>query len=181
MLLVGAVGALAGTAKAQESPGTNQTASPTPPPNEVSMQLSPVLTLTSWEYKAGEWRLSVKSEVPTRVTLTDAAAVGKILTEGDGPAAGTARTRTVNVNPGKSVITFKATEYAGMAAITVAPQRANRIAVLRTDALAAGSTFIKQSTAGLLVLVGAVGAGYGTYRRVRKKLEDEDKGVTRHL
>lgn len=181
MLIVAGIGALAGAARAQEAPVQNGTATPTPAPNEVNMNLSPVLTLTGWEYESGEWRLKVEAKTPTRMTLTDAAAVGKILTEGSGPAAGTARTRTVNVQKGRSVVTFKASEYAGMAAVTVAPQRANKIAVLRTDALAAGSTFIKSQTAGLLIAGAVVVTGYGTYRRVMDKFEDESNEVERHL
>lgn len=181
LLVVAGIGSAVGVASAQEVANATNASTSTPEVRETSMELSPVLTLEKWEYRKGTWRLTVRSEVPTRMTLTDAAAIGRILTEGDGPAAGTARTKTVNVGSGRSVVTMEGVKYGGMAAVTVAPQRADRIAVLRTDAMDPPASYIKQGTAGFLVLVAVIGTGVGTYRRVVARLEDEEQEVERIL
>jgi hypothetical protein len=150
-------------------------------PQEVSIELSPTTTISDWEIQNGTWQITVRTKAPTRVTVVDAAALAAALTEGDGAASATVSTRSYNLAPGTTTISFDGSAFNGMSAVTLTTTRSNTIAVIRTEALATGSKFIKMSTAGLLVGLAVVGTGYGTYKRVVSKLEDEEKEVKRHL
>lgn len=184
LVLLAAGLAPAGVA-AQDNTTVTRTASSTdtvtPTEENEPISISPTTEVTDWKYRGGTWVVEVESDVPTRVTLTDAAAVGRVLSEGSGPASGTARYETRNLGTGTKTIRFTAEEYEGMAAVTISATNGNQMAVIRTDSLGGGSSYVKQSTAGLLVGGAVIGTGWLTLRRLKKRLEDESKEVERHL
>jgi len=176
-----AVAAQEGTPTTTATGTVSANATATPVGEDVTISISPTTRITEWRYEGGTWVVDLESDVPTRVTLTDAAAVGRILSEGSGPASGTARYETRNLGTGTTTVRFTGEQYEGMAAVTISSTNGNQMAVLRTDSLDGGSSYIRQSSAGLLVGIAVIGTGWFTWRRVLARLEDEDREVTRHL
>lgn len=118
------------------------TATPTATPTEdqpenqtrdVSIELSPVAEITQWEYRDGQFHVTIRAQTPTRVSVADSAALFRSLSEGSGARAVTIPTEGYTLAPGKTTIHFDAATYEDIAAISVAGQQ--RTVLLRTDSL----------------------------------------------
>jgi hypothetical protein len=182
---------LTGAAVAQEG---NESATPTDAPTETEREeegpigdpnadltLSPTTTISSWRYGGGSWSLGIEADTPTRLTVTDASQVARVLSEGDGPSAGTARYEGYNVSTGERSLTFTGESYQGMAAITVSAAGGERLAVLRTDALAGGRQPVGFTEAAGAAVAGSVATGAVAVRQTRKKRDEDEKEAERIL
>jgi hypothetical protein len=147
----------------------------------VSLKLSPTATITEWRYQGGTWLITVEARTPTRLTITDAASVARVLSEGSGPASGTARYEGRNVATGTRTVRFTAGEYQGMAAVTISAARGNRLAVLRTDNLGDDKPSVAWRTAQGLILGTAIVVGGGTVYWTKRKQNEENEGAERIL
>jgi len=193
--IAGAVGALTGLvggAAAQEeteSPTPTDADTPTSTPAEdgsvgeedVELDIAPTTTITSWEYAGGSWTLGLDTTTPTRLTITDASQVARVLSEGDGPSAGMARYEGYNLSSGESEFRFTGESYQGMAAITVSAAGGSRLAVLRTDALAGGRGDVAFQQAAGAAAAGSVVTGGAVVRQMRRKQNAEEKETERIL
>ena len=167
---VGGVGLVAGQSTPTATPAGTDTA--TAEERSVSIDVSPIVQVTSWEFEGGEWRIGLRADAPTRVTVTDVAALTAVLAEGEGAASATIRSRTVTVEQGRSTLRIEGSTYQGMAAVTLSG-RADDLVVLRTEALSTGRPSVAWGTAQLLAVLAAVG-GVGISYRVLRDREGDD-------
>ena len=171
-----------GAVVAQES--SNQTTTGTSNETvsaQTEIELSQTTKVVGWRYANSTFEVDIRSTVPTRVTVIDAGALYSALTDGDASAAVSVRRRGYNVGTGETTIRFSARQVDGSSAITLAAVNGNRIGVLRSSGFGGGAAFVKQSTAGLLILAAVIGASWVTYRRAKAKIEAEERGAERHL
>lgn len=172
--VAGAAGlAGAGSAAGQESPTPPTTSSTsTETENEsVVVDLGP-LRIKSWEFTDGEFRIDFGADYPSALKITDTGAVMSAMTTGSGGGVSEIPTRGLTVKDGMTV-TFQPEEFDDAHAITVASS--DGAALIRTDAVDAGSTSIKLQTAMLGGLGAAVGAGGLSYKRGKEALEEDDE------
>jgi hypothetical protein len=148
---------------------------------QTEIELSQTTKVVGWRYANSTFEVDIRSTVPTRVTVIDAGALYSALTDGDASAAVSVRRRGYNVGTGETTIRFSARQVEGSSAITLAAVNGNRIGVLRSSGFGGGATYIAQSTAAALILAGVVGSGWFSYRRVKSRLEDEERGAERIL
>jgi hypothetical protein len=176
LVVTSAIGTVAIPSVAQEAT-TSGTA--TPEPERTTIQLSPTTQVDSWRFDNSTFYVSISSDIPTRVTLTDAGKLSATLSEGEGAASATVRQRTVNVAPGTQTVQFRATEHDGASAITLSAVNGDGLAVIRTDTMGGDRRPVEWQTTAALVLLAAAGAAYWTYREAKKRWEDEKKEVSR--
>ena len=180
VVIVGATGAVA----AQEQGGSNMTMTPTAGEDEetgstATIELSSTTKITKWRFENGTFYVTFKTERPTGVAITDAGKLAQILSEGDGAKAGKARVRRVGLTRGTTTVEFRAEEYGGASAITITSSNANGVVAIRSDAISPAKDAIEWSSAGLLIVGSAVGAGYYSYRKMKKRLEEMKQEVER--
>ncbi|WP_411964536.1 hypothetical protein [Haloferax sp. YSMS24] len=173
---------LAGTVAAQENTTTTTTASPSSTPEvDRTIELSPTTRITNWRFENGTFYITFDADVPTRVAITDAGKLSRILSEGEGEAAGKARMRRLTLTPGKTTIKFNAEDFNGASAVTISSSNADGIVALRSDAVRAGNPPVKWGTANALVGGAAIVTAAGTFRYVKKKREDKEMTAERLL
>ncbi|WP_256545931.1 hypothetical protein [Halobellus inordinatus] len=167
----------AGGVAAQETTASPTTEEPTGETATVS--LSPTTQITEWEYRNGTFFVTIDAKIPTQVVITDAGKLSKALAEGGGAASAKVRQRTLTVTPGETTIQFRAEKVEGAGAITLASSNGDGLAVLRSDAIGTQRDAIEWGSAGILIVAAATGAGYWSYRRMKKKLEEKRMEVER--
>ncbi|UVE50782.1 hypothetical protein KU306_02515 [Haloferax larsenii] len=173
--------ALAGTVAAQEA---NQTTTATPsstPEVDRTIELSKTTSITNWRFENGTFYITFKSELPTRIAITDAGKLSRILSEGEGEAAGKARMRRLTLTPGTTTVKFNAEDFNGASAVTISSSNADGIVALRSDAVRAGNPPVKWGTANALVGGAAIVTAAGTFLYVKKKREDKEMTAERLL
>ena len=168
-----------GAAVAQETTATPSPMTAEPTGETTTIELSETTQITEWRYENGTFYVSINAEIPTRVVITDAGKLSKALSEGSGSASATVRQRTLTVTPGATTIEFRAEQVEGAGAITLASSNGEGLAVIRSDSIGGTRDAIEWSSAGLLVVGAATGAGYWSYRRMKKKLEEKKMEVKR--
>ncbi|ELY92876.1 hypothetical protein, partial [Natrialba taiwanensis] len=163
--------ALVGTVAA-----TNETATATPstPESTQTIELSPTTRIKSWSFSNGTFSLVVEADTPTRIAITDAGTLSRILSEGDGSAAGKARVRRMTLTPGETTVNFRAEDFNGASAITVTSSNADGIVAIRSDAVRAAKPPVEWGTVQSLIGATAVASVGGTYVWVKRKREETD-------
>lgn len=171
--LAGAAGlAGAGSAAGQESPTPPSTSTPTETGESVAVELGDTVSITEWEHDGEEFRITFAANYPSAVKITDTGAVMNAMTEGSGGGVTEIPTRGATVKDGMTM-TYAAQEFDDAYAIAVASS--DGAALIRTDAVDAGSTSIKLQTAMVGGLGAAVGAGGLSYKRGKEALEEDDE------
>lgn len=162
------------TEAAAQSNETDET-TPEPGPPGVVAQIGETLTLRSWEWESDRSRfaLVMSSEIPSRIKITDTAAVMNAMTTGDGGGAFEIPTEGRTLQSGEQTVYFDGQTFNGVAAITVAST--SGAVLVRTDSIQMGRPAVGYSTAGLLTAGAAVGSGWFSFRRARDKLQEEDE------
>jgi hypothetical protein len=177
LVVTTAIGAVAIPAVAQEA--TNSSAATPEPERSTTIQLSPTTRIDAWQYENSTFHVTITSQIPTRVTITDAGALTDLFTEGQGAATGKVNDRTVTITPGTQTVEFRAEEIDGAAGITLKATNGQGIVGIRTDTMGGDRRPVEWQTTAGLVLAAAVGAAYWTYREAKKRWEDEKKEVSR--
>lgn len=167
---------LAGPVAAQQATNSSEVGTPE---NPTTIQLSPTTSIDRWQYENGTFIVTISSQIPTRVTITDAAALNDLFTEGEGAATGKVNDRTVTINPGTQTVEFRAESVDGAAGITLKATNGQGIVGIRTDTMGSDRRPVEWQTTAGLVLLAAAGAAYWTYREAKKRWEDEKKEVSR--
>jgi hypothetical protein len=176
LVVTSAIGAVAIPAVAQDA---NSTATTPEPERSTTIQLSPTTRIDAWQYENSTFFVTITSKIPTRVTITDAAALNELFTEGQGAATGKVNDRTVTITPGTQTIEFRAQEVDDAAGITLKATNGQGIVGIRTDTMGSDRRPVEWQTTAALVLLAAAGAAYWTYREAKKRWEDEKKEVSR--
>lgn len=173
------VGAAAGPVAAQtdggESNATANVSASTPGDVHVVNQDLGGARLVSWQAMGdGTIRMTLASEIPTRVGITDASGLSQALSEGEGARTAEIRTRTVTVGPGAQQVDFSASVVDGSAAVTVG---AGRLVALRTGSISAGSDRppVPFMVAGGAVVLTFAGTAYTAFGAAREKYNEEDE------
>ncbi|WP_424007669.1 hypothetical protein [Haloferax denitrificans] len=179
MLIAVASPALVGTVAAQSSTNETATATPSTPESTQTIELSPTTRIKSWSFSNGTFSLVVEAELPTRIAITDAGTLSRILSEGDGSAAGKARVRRMTLTPGETTVKFRAEDFNGASAITVSSSNADGIVAIRSDAIETGNPPVEYGTVQTLLASTAVAAAGGTFLWVRKKRNEKQLEVER--
>ncbi|GGC52369.1 hypothetical protein DVK03_01670 [Haloferax sp. Atlit-109R] len=179
MLIAVVSPALVGTAAAQSSMNGTATAAPSTPEATQTIELSPTTRIKSWSFSNGTFSLVVEADIPTRIAITDAGELSRILSEGDGAAAGKARVRRMTLTPGTTVVKFRAESVGDASAITVSSSNADGIVAIRSDAIKAGNPPVEYGTVQTLLASTAVAAAGGTFLWVRKKRDEKQLEVER--
>ena len=163
----------AGAASAQETTASPATATPTATESgeTVAIELGPV-RIKSWEHDGEEFRITFGADYPSAVKITDTGAMMGAMTTGSGAGITEIPTRGLTVKDGRTV-TYAAEEFDGAYAISVASS--DGAALIRTDAVDAGSPAVEMSTAIGTTAAAAVGSGWYSFRRGREKLEETDE------
>lgn len=161
----------AGTASAQEATET-ETTSPTPEGEIVSVELGPVVTIRTWDYRDGRFVLELAADYPTSIKITDTGAIMKAMTEGSGKSSTKIPTRGYSLDSDGTTVRFEPVAFDDAYAITVASSKG--AALLRTDSVDAGSPAVEYSTAGALTAGAAIGTGWFSFKRSREKMEESD-------
>ncbi|WP_042663998.1 hypothetical protein [Haloferax sp. ATB1] len=176
MLIAVASPAFVGTVAA----ANNSTVASTPTDGPTrTIELSQTTTIEDWRFENGTFYLSVNAEVPTRIAITDAGELSRILSEGDGAAAGKARVRRMTLTPGTTVVKFRAESVGDASAITVSSSNADGIVAIRSDAIKTGNPPVEYGTVQTLLASTAVAAAGGTFLWVRKKRDEKQLEVER--
>ncbi|WP_225316378.1 MULTISPECIES: hypothetical protein [Haloferax] len=131
--------ALAGTVAAQSNENTTETPAPSTPEVDRTIELSETTSITNWRFDNGTFYVTFDVDVPTRVAITDAGKLSRILSEGEGEAAGKARMRRLTLTPGMTTVKFNAEDFNGASAVTISSSNADGIVALRSDAVRAGN------------------------------------------
>lgn len=147
--------------------------------HQADVRLSGTTRITEWRLQGGTFDVKVESEVPTYVTLVDASALARALSEGEGAASSSVRKSGYNVAKGTTTIHFTASEYGGMRAFTATAANGDRLGIVRTSALEAVRDAIPYATARNILLLAVVGSVGGTVCLVRRKMDDEERDVRR--
>ncbi|ADE04739.1 hypothetical protein [Haloferax volcanii] len=172
--------ALVGTVAAQESTNSTTTTAPSTTPEATqTIELSPTTRIKSWSFSNGTFSLVVEADIPTRIAITDAGELSRILSEGDGAAAGKARVRRMTLTPGTTVVKFRAESVGDASAITVSSSNADGIVAIRSDAIKTGNPPVEYGTVQTLLASTAVAAAGGTFLWVRKKRNEKQLEVER--
>ena len=166
-------------AAAQETTATPSPTTEEPDGETTTIALSETTRITEWRYENRTFYVTMNAQVPTRVVITDAGKLSKALSEGSGAASATVRQRSLTVTPGETTIEFRAEEVDGAGAITLASSNGEGLAVLRSDSIGGTREAIEWSSAGFLIVGAATGAGYWSYRRMKKRLEEKRMEVER--
>jgi len=166
-------GATAGTAAAQETSTGTASSTSTPEPDAVVVELGNTVRVTDWNVDDGTFRVAVEADIPKAIKVTDTGAVMNSMTSGSGSRAVEIPTRGYSVGSGTTTIEFDAEKFDGAFAVTIASP--DGAALIRTDAVDAGSTSIKLQTAMIGGLGAAVGAGGLSYKRGKEALEEDDE------
>lgn len=166
-------------AAAQETTATPSPTTEEPTGDAATITLSPTTQISEWRYENGTFYVTMSAEIPTQVVITDAGKLSKALSEGSGAASATVRQRSLTLTPGETTIEFRAEKVDGAGAITLASSNGDGLAVIRSDAMGGDRDAIEWSSAGLLIVGAASGAGYWSYRRMKKKLQEKKMEVER--
>ncbi|SEK90593.1 hypothetical protein [Haloferax larsenii] len=176
ILIAVASPALVGTVAAENN--TTMTAAPTPEVTRT-IDLSPTTRITNWRFSNGTFYLTIQADLPTRIAITDAGELSRILTEGDGPAAGKARVRRMTLTPGETVVKFHAEDINGASAITVSSSNADGIVAIRSDAIETGKPPVDYGTVQTLLGGTAIASAGGTFYWVKRKRDEKEMEVER--
>ncbi|MDS0241797.1 MULTISPECIES: hypothetical protein [unclassified Haloferax] len=180
MLIAVASLALVGTVAATDSANNTTTVAPSTPEGPTrTIELSQTTTIEDWRFENGTFYVTFDAELPTRIAITDAGELSRILSEGDGAAAGKARVRRMTLTPGTTVVKFRAESVGDASAITVSSSNADGIVAIRSDAIKTGNPPVEYGTVQTLLASTAVAAAGGTFLWVRKKRNEKQLEVER--
>lgn len=163
---------------AQDANNSTSTASTsTPAPNgsaeaNVSVDLGPTAEVVRWRYADGRWHISVRSDVPTRISVTDSAALFGALSDGSGARAESIPSRGYTLDAGTTTIEMAGETRDGQAAVSVSAN--GQVVLLRTGAMQTSRPAVPWSTVQLLVLGTATMVGAAAVVLVRRRRDDED-------
>ena len=169
-----------GAVAAQEETNSS-TPTATPTGEKTTVELSPTTRIVEWRHVNGTFEIVVESKTPTRVTLTDAGKLSRLLGEQGGAKTAKVNMRTYNVGAGKTTIRFDAETVDGESAVTVSALNSDGLAVIRTGAIGGGNPPIDWGTANALVGGAALISAAGTYRYVKKKRDEQTMTAERKL
>lgn len=172
-LLTGAAAAVAGVGTASAQENATSTTTETSDGPELAVELGPVVSVRTWEHDGEKFVLEVEADYPVAIKITDTGAVMRAMTEGSGSTATKIPTRGYSLGSEPTTIRFDSVPFDDAHAITVASS--NGAALLRTDAVNAGSPAVEYSTAGALTAGAAVGTGYYSFKKSREKMDESDE------
>lgn len=168
-----------GAVAAQEANETASTSTAEPTGSSATIELSPTTKITEWRFTNGTFILTIKTEVPTAIAITDAGRLTQILSEGEGAAAGKARMRRLTLTPGTTTVEFRAVDYNGASAITITSSNANGIVAIRSDAMRTSRPPVDYGTVQQLLAGTAIAAAGGTFVWVRRKRNEKQMDARR--
>jgi hypothetical protein len=170
---LGAAGTIPATVAAAEgNESATSSTTPTPEPNEVSIELSKTLIIESWTFEGGAFRVTFEADIPHIIKISDTGAVMQAMTEGDGSTTTEIPSRGYTLGSGKTTVVFQAVNFNGVSAITVAST--DGAVLLRTDSVEMSRPAIKYGTVqGMIAASIGLTAG-GTYKYVKGKREKEE-------
>lgn len=177
LILIVATTATAGVATAANTSSPTPTATPTG--QTTTVELSPTTRISEWQYQNGTFEIIVESTVPARVTLTDAGELSRILADGKGAATAKANQRSYTVTSGRTTLRFDAVRVDGNAAVTIATNNGDGLAVIRTGAINGDRPPVDYGTAQAWSAAAAIAAAGGTFMWVKKKREERQLEVER--
>jgi len=117
-VLVGAVAPAAAAPDAVNATVPGSTPDATPASDDVTVQLSDAVTLKSWSYQDGQFRLRIESDLYTDLVVTDS---GDLVRRVDTGGSGTYQLtqRTYELDEGTQTIVFDAARFQGASAVTI--------------------------------------------------------------
>ena len=183
-LVVASLAIVPGAAGAAQPTAPNplnatETATATPEPNATAVDLTESIVIESWEYEDGEFRLTVRSQEATTVTMTDMAAVTRRLREAGGSSAIQIPRRTYAITPGTQTLTFDASTIEEEAAISVGAE--GRLVLLRTGQIGGGPGTTSWNTAYAVAALAFVGGVGSVYRVASRQQDDDEPEIRRRL
>ena len=163
---------------AQELP-TNETETPEPTETKT-IEIDATTSVKDFRMANGSTMiLSLESDVPTRITVTDSGAIAQAMIEGGDRAAISVPRRSMNLDRGETTVRMDVTRVDGMAAVTVSTN--DGMVFLRIGKLQGFNPPVEWSTVQFLLVGVGIGSVSSTYWLVKRKREKEEKGVERTL
>ena len=178
--VLGGVGTVAAQSQNNASDTTPE-ATPTPERTGemAEIQLSPTTKIEKWRHVNGTFIVTLQSSVPTRVTIDDAGAASEALASDKKSELVQGAYRSYNVNSGRTTLRFDAKVVDGESAISVTSSNSNARAYLKTGAIGGGNSPIEWETVAALVVAAAIGAGYWTFREMRRRWNEKNETIER--
>ena len=167
-----------GTVAAQ----SNESASDTTPEQvgeQTELQLSPAVKIVEWRHVNGSFVVVVQSKIPTRITIDDAGAAAEALRSDRSSELVEGAYRSYNVAPGRTTLRFDARVVDGESAVSITSTNSNARAFLKTGAIGGGRDPIDWETVAALVLAAACGAGFWTYREMKRRWAEKNETIER--
>jgi hypothetical protein len=132
------------------------------------------LRLISWQYHGeGRFTMQVRAERATQIRFSDSSGVVQAMSEGEGARSAEIRSRSMDVYAGTHTVEFVATQYDGVAAVTLATR--SEMLLLRSGAVDDGGRPPVEFGAALFAVFATFGGtAYVTARHVRREQEQED-------
>lgn len=151
--------------------------STTPDVETVAVQIDDTTTLRDYEYRNGTWRLTVATEVPSQLVITDSARAMQAWADADGKTATSLEPRRYTLGTGETIIEYDGDTFDGQAAITISTGSGTYF--LATDGIETARQPVPWTTVQGLIGFTGLAAVSGTFYWVKRKYESQDEEIER--
>jgi hypothetical protein len=171
IMLMPAIAAAQSTPEPPDPPDGDLNTTTAPPDESIVIQLSPATWITDYEYDDGEWSITLKSEMPTTLTVSEAVPM-------DESGAERFSIRQYDIERGVTTVKFQAPPIDGMSkvSLTTSESIANGNGVyLQSGSRSVSREPVPFNTANIFIGVSALGgAGLAFAFAYRRYEDDED-------